>query len=318
MKPMTLCSAMLLLTPVANAANPVTVDDLFAADIGMPSTEIVEPTCGADTIASVTTKANDLYLFCADTDGKTVVVEVREDHGDETRLDEKRRPAELLQALVPKGTRIPQDVIERLTKGSTQRRAEPFRVGQWNLEKVRAVASTASDDRATCNTPSLGMSPDAFFNDTTYCGMVHGGHTTSNNPAWHAHGASYLQFNGEGSSNHAGPHLPPWEYYYADEDENGDARYGRARVRSCGGTTRLRSWVKASANSGSWSPKWNWNVYNGYITTMAYYANPQHSMWMGYDADDIYFRADSLDSGSFGSRFYFFKYGWGENCDMKF
>ncbi|MFK8016131.1 MAG: hypothetical protein AB8G17_11915 [Gammaproteobacteria bacterium] len=314
MKTGLLCSALLLATPAATAANPVTVDDLFAASIGEPSTAITEPTCGKDTIASVTTKANDLYLFCADTDGKTVVVEIREDRGDETLLDETLSPVQLLRTVVPKGMKIPGDVVDRLATGKAQERSAPFKVGEWDVARAAEVAAV---DRASCNTPSLGMSPSAFFNNTTYCGWVAGQSASSSNSAWHAHGASYMNIPGEGSSNHAGPHLPPFEFYYADEDELGDARYGRARVRSCGGTTRLRSWVKASANSGSWTPKWNWTISSGHTATMVYYANPQHSMWMGYDADDIFFRVDN-PTGSFGSRLYFFKYAYGQNCDMKF
>ncbi len=308
-------STLLVLSPAAGALAGTTVDDLFREAANPPGEEIVEPSCGDETIATVVTKDNDLYLFCADQDGKTLVVEVREDRGDETRLDESAKPADLLRKIVPAGTSVPKDVIERLEKGTSSARSTPWRVGRWDLERVSRAGSA---DRATCSAPSLGMSPTIFFNNTTYCGWVAAASTYSHLSSWHAHGASYLNGNNEGSPNHAGPHLPPYEFYYADEDELGDARYGRARVRSCGGSTQLRSWVKASAVNGSWTPKWSWVIPSGYISTMAYYANTQHSLWMGYDADDIFFRADALGSASFGSRFYFLKYGYGENCDMKF
>ncbi|MEO1573499.1 MAG: hypothetical protein AAFU65_00905 [Pseudomonadota bacterium] len=305
----------LILNLAAGASANTTVDDLFRDATIQPDDSIVEPDCGSETVATVVTKDNDLYLFCSDAEGKTAVIEVREDRGDETLIDESMTPSELLRSVVPKGVEVPKAVLKRLETCSTSARATAWRVGEWDLDRV---ARAASNSRGTCSAPSLGMSPTVFFNNTTYCGWVGATSAGSHNPAWHAHGASYLHANNEGSPNHAGPHLPPYEYYYADEDELGDARYARARVRSCGGKTRLRSWVKASATSGSWSPKWDWEVPSGYVSTMAYYANSQHSLWMGYDADDVFFRADAIGSASFGSRFYFLKYGWGENCDMKF
>ncbi|MDZ4814328.1 MAG: hypothetical protein SGI99_17215 [Pseudomonadota bacterium] len=107
--------------------------------------------------------------------------------------------------------------------------------------------------------------------------------------------------------------------YYAGEDEDGGARFGRALVQSCSGTTRFRGWLKSSPTTGSWGdPRAEFYVAQGQVLVMHLWGNNQHSLWMGYDADDMRFRADAVNDATFGSRMYFAKYGWGTRCDIRY
>ena len=270
--------------------------------------------CGINTIAVINTKRGDQYTFCADGKG-TAIMELTLDDGSEASLlDEITDPVELLATVTPLDVVIPDDVMKSVQNGTRSDRKTPFVAGESQVVPQETDAS-----KAACATPSLGfsVSNSEFVGNPTYCGFVHGSTTSSGNSSWHHHWSSVFNIPGEGSHSHAGPH-EPWKNWYADVDEEGDARYGRARVRSCGGTTLFRGWKKASPTTGSWSPIATYNVPSGWLYTMKYYANSQHSIWMGYDADDIRFRADALGSASFGSIFYFLKYGWGTNCDLTF
>ena len=270
--------------------------------------------CGDNTIAIITTKENDVYVFCTGEDGDVAVMEAISSSERPSLLDEILDPVDLLKAVASPEVDVPEEVIARIKTGKLRQGTEPFRVGRPNY-RMAAASKTGS----ACATPSLNFSPSSvFFNNTTYCGWVSGTSSSSNDADWHALSASALHANGEGSHNHAGPHNPPFEYYYADEDEEGDARYGRARVRSCGGTTRFRGWWRPSPTTGSWALIAEYYVPSGWTYTMAWYSNSQQSLWMGYDADDIRFRADALGGATFGSRFYFLKYAYGENCALKF
>jgi len=271
--------------------------------------------CGVDTIAIINTAQNDQYTFCADGEG-TAVMELLYDDGErESLLDKITDPIDLLATVTPAYVDIPSEVLVSIAEGQSLQNAASFVVG-----KAAYIADTDEvnlSSKAACSTPSLGFSISEFVNSTTYCDFVSGTTTSSGNSNWHHHWASAFNVPGEGSHSHAGPH-EPFKQWFADEDEEGDARYGRARVRSCGGTTLFRGWKKASPTTGSWSPIATYHVPSGYLYTMKWYSNSQHSIWMGYDADDIRFRADALGNASFGSRFYFLKYAWGTSCNLKY
>jgi hypothetical protein len=317
----------------ADGETSLDADETFSAD---PSWARLSPTapkvtladqkrieatpCGTNTVAIIHTEEHDQYVFCVNEKGDIAVIETLVD-GQEvrSRLDQFYNPIDLLEAVVPSGLAVPEEVRLSLKQAKALQRETPHVLGQPDPTKAMVV-NASQVSAASCSTPSLGFSPaQAFFNDYTYCGFVYASSSRSSFSGWHAHAASLLTGNNEGSHQHAGPHRPPHEYYYADEDEEGDARYGRARVQSCGGTTMLRGWSKSSPTTGNWSLFATFYVPIGSVTTMAWYSNAQRSLWMGYDADDISFRVDTLDSvTSFGSLFYFLKYAYGPNCDLKY
>lgn len=272
--------------------------------------------CGSDTLAVINTTQKDRYIFCAGREGTSVIEVLPPRSKRISRLDSYSDPLELLAAVLPKHARVPDEVMMAIGTGEPLDarfiRSAPFTVGSADY------SDTPAQQKAACSTPSLGaFDMSEFINDNTFCGIVHGSSVSSNNTQWHHLWSSAMGIAGEGSHAHAGPHEPSKDWF-ADVDENGDARYGRALVHSCGGTTQFRGWVKASPTTGSWDQFAEYFVPSGSTYLMKAYGNPFHSLWMGYDADDIRFRADALDGASFGSRFYFIKYAWGENCDMVF
>ena len=270
--------------------------------------------CGSDTVAVIRRGDRRTYAFCVNDEGVTVL-EAGPDDGSRSVLDENTDPLEILRSVAPEDEDLPSDVVRSIEEKQNYRTSGPFRSGPSDISADAPVLEA----HGNCLSPASNFTISQFFNDTTFCAWVGGPAARSNNdPDWHQRTASLLHSNGQGSSNHEGPHAPPTTYF-ADEDEEGDARYGRARVRSCGGTTRFRGWVKASPTTGDWNTIADWHVGPGQVFTMIWYANPFHSLWMGYDADDIRFRADSLGSSTtHGSYFYFLKYAYGPDCDMKF
>lgn len=313
-----LCGVISLGLLITQLANAETLEHANASQIAPDqSLQTNDAPCGKNTVAVINTDQHDQYTFCADGDGVAVMELLYDDGSRPSLLDKYTDPIELLTAIMPLHADIPEDIVESIRNGERlAKHTTPFTVGQTKYFDEPAAALESS--KGACSPPSLSFSINEFVNDTTFCGFVAGQSVSSGNSSWHAHGASAYNVPGEGSGSHAGPHLPPYEFYYADEDEEGDARYGRARVRSCGGTTKFRGWKKPSPTTGSWSPIATYNVPGGYTYTMKWYSNSQHSLWMGYDADDIWFRADALGNASFGSRFYFLKYAWGTNCDLKY
>ncbi len=308
----------LLFTPLCSLAvvtieTQVDVDDPDAAIAGfMPqNTQVNELPCGQKTLAVINTEDSRQYVFCAGDEG-TAVMELKPDNGKGSLLDEISDPIELLATVTPAPVSIPDEILVSVADGKPLSNGEIFRVGEFEMLEQQTYST-----KAACAMPSLGFSMSEFINDSTFCGTVAGSSNSSNNSAWHHHWASALHVPGQGSASHTGP-SPNVYQWSADDDEDGDARYGRARVRSCGGTTQFRGWVKASPTTGSWSPLATYYVPSGYYYTMKWYSNSQRSIWMGYDADDIRFRADALGNASFGSRFYFLKYAWGNNCDLKY
>jgi hypothetical protein len=296
----------------------LTLTDAGAAALTPKQLQVNDRPCGADTIAVINTERKDRYIFCSSKEG-TAVIEVLSPRAKRiSLLDSHADPLDLAAAVLPKKARLPEDILLAIGTGERPAlrldRPLPFTVGTADY----AAADWAGQEKAACATPSNGgFDMSEFINDDTFCGIVQVSSTSSGNTQWHQHYASALDIAGEGSHAHAGPHEPGFDWF-ADEQEQGDARYGRARVQSCGGTTQFRGWVKASATSGSWGELAEYFVPSGSTYLMKWYSNPFHSLWMGYDADDIRFRADALDGASFGSRFYFVKYAWGTQCDMVF
>jgi hypothetical protein len=281
--------------------------------------------CGVHTIAVINTEGGDRYIFCGAKSG-SFAIEVRANaDASPGLLDRYDDPVALLAAVLPANEMLPEPVMRAIERGepltSEKRSVDPWVVGTSLESFERASASKAS-----CAAPALstnGFDPwDEFFVNSVYCGLVHTQSASSNDTDWHQQFASNTTGTNEGSHQHAGPHynygdgiLP----YYADEDEDGGARFGRALVRSCSGTTRFRGWLKASPTTGSWGdPIAEYYVPQGSTYVMRLWANPQHSLWMGYDADDIRFRVDAVSGSSFGSRMYFAKYGWGTSCAINY
>jgi len=310
-------SDTVIIEPESSVAGRAVPDPLYWAAVN------ADP-CGVDTVAVIHTGTGDQYTFCTGTLGTATMELLASGDASRSLLGRYDSPLALFDAVLPAGTVVPAPVRTAIAEGRSvaakRREQAPFTVGKAAYDFVsRAFA------KAACATPSLSFDPmDAFFGDTTFCGMVDTHSTSSNNTDWHQQTASntYDAGGNEGSHNHAGPH---YDYgdgvitYFADEDEDGGARFGRARVRSCDGTTRFRGWLKASPTTGSWGdPNAEFYVPQGAVYAMHLWPNAQHSLWMGYDADDVRFRVDAIGGSSFGSRMYFAKYGWGTQCDINY
>jgi hypothetical protein len=290
--------------------------DAGASTLSLAQQRVNDAPCGSDTIAVVNTPSNNRYVFCASSEGTSVIEVLAAGNPRASLLERHRDPVDLLAAVLPRDVKVPDEVLLAVSAGSKADMrlygATPFTVGKANYTRDDGAA------KATCAAPGTGaFDMSEFINDDTFCGIVHGSGSSSHNTQWHQLTASAFGIAGEGSHTHAGPHEPFYNWY-ADVDEEGDARYGRAMVRSCGGTTQFRGWVKASPTTGSWDELAEYFVPSGDVYLMKWYSNPFKSLWMGYDADDIRFRADAQGSASFGSTFYFIKYAWGTNCDMVF
>ncbi len=283
--------------------------------------------CGRDTIAVINTDRGSRYIFCAADEGTATIEVLASGNASESLIDRYDDPTSLLHAVLPKGAQVPPQVALAIEKGysipTPGTAAMPFTLG---VEPVVHAASQQA--KAACATPPLntnGFSANAeFFHDSTYCGLVDTHSISANNSSWHHQWASNTFDAGgnEGSHTHAGPH---YDYgdgvitYYADEDEDGGGRFGRALVQTCGGGALFQGWLKASPTTGSWnSPVVEYNVPAYALYIMRLWANAQHSVWMGYDADDIRFKVTAQNGGSFGSRMYFAKYGWGTQCAIKY
>ncbi|TQV74538.1 hypothetical protein FKG94_16125 [Exilibacterium tricleocarpae] len=282
----------------------------------------LESACGVDrTLAVVRTERDDRYIFCAGEDTVNVIELQRDDGESRSRLTRFESADKLFFQLVPSAVDIPMSVLASLRLEGTAP-AQPWVLDMADDSTLRQsagkgkVAASGGAAFASCAAPSLGLDvKEEFFNDYTFCDHVAVGSAYSNLPSWHASGASFLHALGQLSPSHAGPH-EPWKQWFADEDEEGDARFARARVRSCGGTTRLRTWHKASATTGSWNKVGDIDIPSGWIGTQQLFGNPQHSLWMGYDHDDFWFRSDPYAGASIGSLHYYAKYAWGVNCDL--
>jgi hypothetical protein len=283
--------------------------------------------CGADTLAVIHTGTGDQYTFCAGPLGTATMELLASGDASRSLLDRYDNPAALFDAIVPVGTVVPAPLRMAIAEGrnapAKRRGQAPFTAGRRNYDFAPRAAA-----KAACAAPQLstnGFDPwEEFFGDPTFCGIVHTQSASWNDTDWHQETASntYDAGGNEGSHNHAGPH---YDYgdgvitYFADEDEDGGARFGRALVRSCVGTTRFRGWLKASPTTGSWGdPIAEFYVPQGELYVMRLWANSPHSLWMSYDADDIRFRVDAVNGSSFGSRMYFAKYGWGTQCDINY
>lgn len=317
-------SGLILSTAAAQAATALQASELPAFDSAQMA-KLNDQPCGKDTIAVINTDWGDRYIFCASDEGSATMEVLASGNIADSLLERFDNPLALFTAVVPKGTNVPEQVTLAIEKGqslaSAKREVPPFRAGVDTQS-----FEPSAEAKASCSTPSLytsGFNPwTAFFHDSTYCGFVATSSSSSSNTQWHQQRASNTNGNSEGSHQHAGPH---YDYggglltYYADEDEDGGARLGRALVSSCSGTTRFRGWLKASPTTGSWgNHKAQYYVPQGSLYVMHLWANSQHTLWMGNDADDIRFRVDSLAGSTFGSRMYFAKYGWGTQCNIKY
>ncbi len=281
--------------------------------------------CGNDTIAVINTDWGDRYIFCASDEGSATMEVLASGNVADSLLERFDNPLALFAAVVPKGTSVPEQVTLAIEKGqslaSAERAVPPFKAG---VDTQSFAPSTEA--KVSCPAPSLntnGFNPwTEFFHNSTYCGLVATSTTSSSNTQWHHQWAGNTNGSNEGSSQHAGPHYNfggGLITYYADEDEDGGARFGRALVRSCSGTTRFRGWLKASPTTGSWGThRAQYYVPQGSLYVMRLWANSQRTLWMGNDADDIRFRVDALAGSTFGSRMYFAKYGWGTQCNIKY
>jgi hypothetical protein len=313
-------SDTLVLEPEHYAAESAMADPLHWSNVN------ARP-CGAETLAVVHTKAGDQYTFCAGPLGTATMELLASGDASRSQIDRYDNPVALFDAVLPAGTVVPAALRGAIAEGraltAKQRGDAPFTVGKRSYD-----FAAGSSAKAVCAAPPLNTNGfdawDEFFGDSTYCGLVATHSASSNDTDWHQQTASNTFDAGgnEGSHNHAGPHYDFGDgviTYYADEDEDGGARFGRALVHSCVGTTHFRGWVKASPTTGSWGdPAAEFYVPQGELYVMRLYGNAQHSLWMGYDADDIRFRVDAVNGSSFGSRMYFAKYGWGPQCDINY
>ncbi len=278
--------------------------------------------CGPRTLLVAHSDSGDRYVFCADGDNIGVLETLAD--GDESRslIGHVADAVDLLAELVPERTHVPDDVLAAVAGGKGEPRLTrmvPFVVG---TPRLRPIGHSAA--KLACAAPTRPFDPwVAFFNDSTYCGLVHTQFNTSNNSGYLQVTAS-LQYDAggnEGSHQHAGPHEDfggGTLYYYADEDEDGGARYGYSRVRACDGNVRLRSWKRPAPNTGSWDLIIDATVMEGATAGYYMWGNGPHSLWMGYDADDMRFRVDTIGTASFGALVYYAKYAWGPSCAMKF
>ncbi|HVI02125.1 MAG TPA: hypothetical protein VM869_25605 [Enhygromyxa sp.] len=294
-------------------AEPGSVD-VDAAIIDAGQLDANELACGDKTLASIVTENNDHYVFCATPDGDSIVIESLWDGAErESLLEQIQRPADVLRAVYPVGEEIPAALLDALEVGAVDFANSAFPIRRGRVDPTLPVF------RATCSTPDLGFTVPGsydpeFVTDTTECGFVHAADSSAHNEGYHQRTSSLATV----ALNHgmAGPHLPP-EYYYADEDETDQAaRYGRAKVHSCGGTTTFEGWWRGAPGVGSWEDMTTYNVPSGSVYLMKWYGNPQHSLWMGYDSDDMRFKATATGGSSFGSNFFFAKFAWGTSCDL--
>ena len=286
--------------------------DLAILDAGQLDAN--ELACGENTLASIVTENNDHYVFCASPDGDSIVMESLWDGaGRESLLDQVQHPADVLRAVYPVGEEIPAALLDALEAGEVDFENPAFPIRRGRVDPTLPVF------RAACSTPSLGFNlPSSyepeFVTDLTYCGFGHIGSVSADDEDYHQRTSSSATI--ALNNGMEGPHNPP-EEYYADQDETDQAaRYGRAKVHSCGGTTTFEGWWRGAPGVGSWEPMASYNVPDGNVYLMKWYGNPQHSLWMGYDSDDMRFKATATGGASFGSNFFFAKFAYGTDCDL--
>lgn len=299
---------------------PVAVDTASREGVGPHAP------CGRRTLLVVNNDRGDRYVFCT-LQGGIAVAEILAD-GDDRRslIGATPAPVDLLAQVLPPDAQVPDDVLAAVAgdPGAIGRRgvAAPWVVG---VPAVRtAVARSSGGAKAICAAPTRPFNPmEVFFHDSTYCGIVHTqNHTANNSGAFQVTASLQHDAGGnEGSHQHAGPHENfggGTLYYFADEDEDGGARYGYTRIRVCDGSVRVRGFKKPSPTTGSFESQFDSTVHEGETLGFYMWGNSPHSLWMGYDADDMRFRADAIGQASYGGLVYYAKYGWGPQCDINY
>jgi hypothetical protein len=280
--------------------------------------------CGPRTLVMVHTNAGDRYVFCSH-EGSIAVIEILAD-GDAARslVGKSLSPVDLLARVLPLQTAVPDHVLKAMAgEGSASGRdgyAAPWVVG---VPRARpSLMGATSPSKAACARPQLPFTPSlAFFQDPTDCGIMDTQVNTSDNSGHFQVTASLRNIPGEGSALHAGPHTPlgNGEFYeHTGDDEDGGARYGFMRIKACDGSVRARGWRKKSPTEGSFVSLFDVTVEEGETSGFYIWANPFHSLWMGYDADDMRLRADANGQASFGALIYYAKYAWGTQCGLNF
>ena len=273
-------------------------DGSGASRVAAPEKTDNSAPCGDQTIAVVHSSAGSVYAFCG-LGGKTGVLEELPS-GDvrESLLDVFESPADLLRAVAPEGTALPDHLIASVEAGvvaEDQRSLYPLKLGLPSLATPLSggyCASTAQFYYDHAWSASWIPFMEEFVVDAESCEMHLWENSGSGQVTWHQHTASSYQVYNELS--------PPWA----------GACGAKEHVLSCGGSTLFEAF-RQEATGNPWVSALSYWVSANAVATWKMYASGCSPY---QDRDDMRFTGNSEPGASHHYTTLFLKWLDGVSC----
>ncbi|MDI1446900.1 hypothetical protein [Polyangium sp. 6x1] len=264
--------------------------------------------CGDRTLAVVHARSGATYVFCGMGNGKTgVLEELPADGSAESVLDTYTTPVELLRAVAPENTLLPDSLVIDVERGAHTRAElehQPMKPVTLGLPKAPNPA-TLVESYYCANPAEFGYAygwnasfvpfVEEFVEDYSDCSL-HLWYTGASGPwATHQRTASTYQVQDD--------YGPPYATACA----------GKEHVLSCNGSTLFEAFRKETPSS-DWTTSLSYWVSDGGIATWKMYASDCQGT---SDRDDMRYTGSSEPGASHYYSTIFIKWLGGGFCDFK-